>query len=93
MSMTVSELIEFLEQQDPDATVFIMAQEDDAPFECDVAGLTVREDFIEGDGDEDGDDKEPAGRKRKRGTAASDVFIVQGDSLRRGTREAWRLVG
>src|SRR5262245_51135934 len=90
MPMSVSELIEYLEEQDPDAAVFIMSQEGDTPCECEVAGVTVREAFVERDDDDDAE--EPSGRKASRSTAASDVFIVQGDAIRRGTHEAWRLM-
>ena len=42
--MKVSELIELLEEQDPDAEVLVMTQEN-WPFECALAGLTTREEY------------------------------------------------
>ena len=38
--MKVSELIELLEEQDPDAEVLVMMQEN-WPFECALAGVTT----------------------------------------------------
>ena len=48
--MKVSELIELLEDQDPDAEVMIMSQEN-WPFENAVAGVAVREEFVADDED------------------------------------------
>jgi len=82
--MKVRELIELLEDQDPDAEVFIMSQEN-WPFENAVAGVAVREEMIE---DDDDLNDEP---RYERGTAANDVFIVEGEQLRYGSKAAWRV--
>ena len=91
--MKVRDLIEFLEDMDPDADVFIMSQEN-WPFECSVAGICEREDFIEPDPEEE---SEPW-TKRDRWAAsdqqlpAKDVFIVEGNQLRYGSKRAWEVV-
>ena len=79
--MKVSELIELLQDQDPDAEVMIMSQEN-WPFENAVAGVAVREDC------EDDEREEP---RYEKGTAPSDVFIVEGQQLRYGSKAAWRV--
>ena len=43
--MKVSELIELLEEQDPDAEVLVMMQQN-WPFECSLAGVTTREEML-----------------------------------------------
>jgi hypothetical protein len=85
--MKVCELIEFLEDLDPDAEVFIMSQEN-WPFENAVAGLAVREEMIEAD--EDLDEREEP--HYETGTAPNDVFIVEGQQLRYGSKAAWDAV-
>ena len=87
--MKVSELIELLEEQDPDAEVLVMMQQS-WPFECSLAGVTTREEMLRADRDEDGDgdddDEEP---RLERGTAKNDVFLVEGEQLRYGSKTAW----
>jgi hypothetical protein len=88
--MKVSELIELLEEQDPDAEVLVMSQPN-WPFELSLAGVTTREEMPRADRDEDGDcddddDDEP---RLERGTAKSDVFLVEGEQLRYGSKTAW----
>ncbi|MGI5861274.1 MAG: hypothetical protein ACOX6T_04355 [Myxococcales bacterium] len=84
--MKVSELIELLEEQDPDAEVLVMMQQN-WPFELGLAGVTTREEMLRADRDEDGDrDDEP---RLERGTAKSDVFLVEGEQLRYGSKTAW----
>lgn len=86
--MKVSELLELLEEQDPDAEVLVMMQQN-WPFECSLAGVTTREEMLRADRDEDGDcddDEEP---RLERGTAKSDVFLVEGEQLRYGSKTAW----
>lgn len=88
--MKVSELIELLEEQDPDAEVLVMMQQN-WPFECSLAGVTTREEMLRADRDEDGDgddddDEEP---RLERGTAKNDVFLVEGEQLRYGSKTAW----
>ena len=84
--MKVSELIELLEEQDPDAEVLVMSQPN-WPFELGLAGVTTREEMLRADRDEDGDrDDEP---RLERGIAKSDVFLVEGEQLRYGSKTAW----
>jgi hypothetical protein len=87
--MKVSELIELLEEQDPDAEVLLMMQQN-WPFECSLAGVTTREEMLRADRDEDraddDDDEEP---RFERGTAKNDVFLVEGEQLRYGSKTAW----
>jgi hypothetical protein len=89
--MKVSELIELLEEQDPDAEVLVMMQQN-WPFECSLAGVTTREEMLSADRadraeDVDGDeDEEP---RLERGTAKNDVFLVEGEQLRYGSKTAW----
>jgi len=50
--MKVSELIELLEEQDPEAEGLVMSQEN-WPFECVLAGVTTRDEVLRADGDDD----------------------------------------
>jgi hypothetical protein len=84
--MKVSELIELLEEQDPDAEVLVMSQPN-WPFELSLAGVTTREEMLRADRDEDGDDDEEP--RLERGTAKNDVFLVEGEQLRYGSKTAW----
>ena len=86
--MKVSELIELLEEQDPDAEVLVMMQQN-WPFECSLAGVTTREEIERADREEDGEDDDAEEEPRERGTAKSDVFLVEGDQLRYGSKTAW----
>ena len=86
--MKVSELIELLEEQDPDAEVLVMMQQN-WPFECSLAGVTTREEMLRADReDRDEDDEEP---RLESGTAKSDVFLVEGQQLRYGSKTAWQV--
>ena len=84
--MKVKELIDILEEQDPDAEVLIMSQQS-WPFENGIAGVAVREDLVEED--EDLDDEEREEPRFEKGTARNDVFIVEGQQLRYGSKAAW----
>jgi hypothetical protein len=86
--MKVSELIELLEEQDPDAEVLVMMQQN-WPFECSLAGVTTREEMLSADRDEDVDGDEDEEPRLERGTATSDVFLVEGEQLRYGSKTAW----
>jgi hypothetical protein len=86
--MKVSELIELLQDQDPDAEVLIMSQEN-WPFENAIAGVAVREEMVEDDDDLTDEEREEP--RYEKGTAANDVFIVEGDQLRYGSKAAWRV--
>ncbi|MBK8977134.1 MAG: hypothetical protein IPM29_14565 [Planctomycetes bacterium] len=84
--MKVSELIELLEEQDPDAEVLVMSQPN-WPFELSLAGVTTREEMLRADREaRDDDDDEP---RLERGTAKNDVFLVEGEQLRYGSKTAW----
>ena len=87
--MKVSELIELLEEQDPDAEVLVMSQPN-WPFELGLAGVTTREEMLRADRDEvdDGDDNNEEPRL-ERGTAKNDVFLVEGEQRRYGSKTAW----
>jgi len=91
--MTVSELIDILQELDPDARVLIMMQQS-WPFECRVRGVTVREAIIraESDGDECDDPDAAGAYEYQEGTAATDVFLVEGGQLRYGSKAAWDCV-
>jgi len=82
--MKVKELIDILEEQDPDAEVLIMSQQN-WPFENGVYGVTVRSEMDGDDEDEDGADTTAA----RDGRATNDVFIVEGSQLRYGSKTAW----
>ena len=90
--MKVSELIELLEEQDPDAEVLVMSQPN-WPFELGLAGVTTREEMLRADRDgrvEDGDgDDDEQGPRLESGVAKSDVFLVEGEQLRYGSKTAW----
>jgi len=81
MSMTVGELIEYLEQYDRDAQVLLMEQPR-WPFEYSINGVVSREEIINQEPDEDlaelGDGEE-----------INDVFILEGTQLRYGSKKAW----
>ena len=82
--MKVKELIDILEERDPDAEVLIMSQQN-WPFENGVYGVTVRSEMDGDDEDEDGADTTAA----RDGRATTDVFIVEGSQLRYGSKTAW----
>ncbi len=81
MSMTVGELIEYLEQYDRDAQVLLMEQPG-WPFEYSINGVVSREEIINQEPDEDraelGDGEE-----------INDVFLLEGTQLRYGSKKAW----
>jgi hypothetical protein len=85
--MKVSELIELLEEQDPDAEVLVMSQPN-WPFELAVEGVTTRDEMLRADREERDEDDEREERLDP-GTARNDVFIVEGDQLRYGSKTAW----
>ena len=87
--MKVSELLELLEEQDPDAEVLVMSQPN-WPFELSLAGVTTREEMLRADRDEDGDgDDDEQEPRLESGAAKSDVFLVEGEQLRYGSKTAW----
>ena len=84
--MKVSELIEILEEQDSDADVLVMSQEN-WPFEMALCGVTTRDEILRADGDDE--DPEDDDAELADGLARSDVFLVEGSQLRYGSRTAW----
>ncbi len=88
--MKVSELIELLEEQDPDAEVLVMSQPN-WPFELGLAGVTTRDEMLRADRDEDvdGDDDDEQEPRLEGGAAKNDVFLVEGEQLRYGSKTAW----
>jgi hypothetical protein len=86
--MKVRELIEILEDKDAEADVFIMTQSN-WPFENDLEGVAVREDFREDEPDEEGDapTEDESGEIKP-----NDVFLVEGRQLRYGSKSAWHCV-
>ena len=86
MSMTVRELIEYLEQFDEDAQVLIMEQPS-WPFEYSIDGVITREELIERRKEEDDGTAEELGD----GMNKNDVFLVEGTQLRYGDKNAWNM--
>jgi hypothetical protein len=86
--MKVSELIDLLMKQDPDADVLVMSQPS-WPFEMDLAGVTTREEMLRAERDEDGDGNHHEAPRLQRGTSNNDVFLVEGKQLRYGSKTAW----
>jgi hypothetical protein len=92
--MKVRELIEILEELDPEASVYIMSQQN-WPFEVAIHGVTVREEFTETDDEDEDAEDEPTRNEGDRWSARpealprNDVFIVEGSHLRYGSKDAW----
>lgn len=93
--MKVSDLIELLEDMDPD--VYIMAQPS-WPFEHSLSGVCQRSDFTEADECDDEEEVEeterpPRGRDRWSASESqlpsNAVFLVEGSQLRYGNKNAW----
>jgi len=80
--MTVGELIELLQDYDPEAQVLLMAQQS-YPFENDLAGVCARADL-----EAVRDDREDEAGVRRH----TDVFLVEGSQLRYGSKRAWEAV-
>jgi hypothetical protein len=79
--MTVRDLMERLEDMDPDAEVRLMTQQH-YPLEAEVLGVCdnaemLREEDDEGEDDEDGEEPE------------SVVYIVEGTQIGYGLKKAW----
>ena len=85
--MKVSELIEILEDMDPEAEVLIMSQQSWS-FENTLAGVCQRSDLVE---EEEGEaEDEDQGRDiGSEELPANDVFLVEGTQLRYGSKRAW----
>ena len=78
--MKVSQLIDILQQEDPEATVLLMEQEN-WPFENSIRGVVARHEFEE---PEDDECRAPNDERRD-----NDVFLVEGCQLRYGNRNAF----
>jgi hypothetical protein len=78
--MKVKALIKILEDCDPDAEVMLTSQPN-YPFEYALAGVTVREEALDGEPREDNDWGD--------GCHGNDVLLAEGRQLRYGSREAW----
>ena len=79
--MKVAELIDILEEMDPDAEVLI-GSAPAWPFEYSIAGVTTREDALaEAEGEDD-----PVYEDSK---GPSDVFLLEGEQLRYGSKLMW----
>ena len=87
--MTVEELIEILEDMDPDAEVLLVHQRQ-WPFECSLAGVTTREEVVGPDGEEDPGRDLAWNSPPRRG---SDIFLLEGEQLRYGNAAAWDVAG
>ena len=89
--MKVHQLIQILDELDSDGEVYVMVDRSWA-FECAVAGVAIREDFVEAEED-DPEILEEARRDRWGAPAEllprNDVFIVVGDQERYGDVRAW----
>jgi hypothetical protein len=101
--MTVQQLIDLLGECDPDATVRIMMQEN-WPFECELEGIAIREEFAgeacecdrsvnephEGGcpAEDEGEGLEDADIYGD-GLKGNDVFLVEGRQERYGDKSAW----
>jgi hypothetical protein len=76
--MKVKELMEVLQDLEPNAQVLIASQPN-WPFEIELAGIVTRA--------ECGDEPEPSSLKG----APTDVFLVEGQQLRYGSKTPFRL--
>lgn len=90
--MTVGELIELPQHDDPDARILTISQQS-WPFEYEIKGLAIREEIIRVEREENGDDEDDEYDHDKRGTALTDILIVEGQQLRYGSKAAWDVVG
>lgn len=99
--MKVSELMGLLEERDPEAEVRIMDQEG-WPFECAIRGVVTRD--MLGNDECDCDRRIGAPHDEEclafgedegvyeDGLQANDVFIVEGQQERYGSKRAWEIV-
>ena len=86
--MKVSELIEILEDMDPEAEVFLGVQPG-YPFEHRIGGVCQRGDWVE----EDETDEPWTGRDRWGASDGqfprNDVLLLDGGQVRYGSKAAW----
>ncbi|RJS12402.1 hypothetical protein DRW03_36465 [Corallococcus sp. H22C18031201] len=81
--MKVKQLISILETLDANADVYVMMQQH-LPFECALAGVAVRGEFTSEGTQRNG------GPRPGESTAPNDVFLLEGEQLRRGDKAAWK---
>ena len=86
--MKVHELIELLEEMDPEADVWLMVQPS-YPFEHRIEGVCQRSDLAEPD-----PEAEPWAERDRWGAnesqlPATDVFLLDGGQARYGAKAAW----
>lgn len=91
--MKVHELISILEDCDPDAEV-ILAEQPNYPMEHALAGVAVREEYLdlEDEDEDEGDEDEgegPYSQELGQGARRNDVLLLDGQHLRYGDRDAW----
>jgi hypothetical protein len=110
--MKVKDLISLLEDQDPEAEVFL-AEQPSWPFEYSISNVISREEMLSNDDEYDElvsqrccecgaevDDEcelhpdadvdvKHAEPKLDEGCTLSDVFIIEGEQLRYGSKAAW----
>ncbi len=83
--MKVRELIEALEDLDPESRVLLMTQQN-WPFENSIYGITSRDELLRDPEDDEETDEETADPDG----GPPDVFIVEGNQLAYGSKAAWR---
>jgi hypothetical protein len=83
--MKVIELLEFLEECDPEAEVRIMSQPT-WPFELNISSVRTRGEFENPEDYEGAKDWTDIGEVQHKGT---DVFLIEGRQLCYGSKKAW----
>ncbi|MDP1826677.1 MAG: hypothetical protein Q8L48_25625 [Archangium sp.] len=83
--MKVKELMELLKDLEPNAQVLIASQPN-WPFEIELSGVVTRAECSQPDEDGEGDAQAPS-----RDGAPTDVFLVEGQQLRYGSKTPFRL--
>jgi len=78
--MKVGELIEMLQQYDPEAELYL-AEQPSWPFEFSIAGVVQRENVLA----EEDDDVAVC----RDGMSPSDVLLIEGTQLRYGSKQTW----
>ncbi len=86
--MKVNELIEILQEMDPEADVLVMSQQS-WPFENTLAGVCQRSDLVEEDESDEAEGEDGHRSTADEQLSPSDVFLVEGRQLRYGSKTAW----
>ena len=87
--MNVRELIERLQDMDPEAEVLFMSQPS-WPFEYSIQNIVTRGDIEEAESNFD--DTPLSDRDYHDGEKQADVFLIEGSQLRYGSKAAWDAV-